>query len=477
MSVLFSKRKKTKRKVVEPEEEVEKPCITDTESPKALPATLQTFQGLGLSAWLSNKCDSIGIRRPTPVQSNCIPEILKGRDAVGCSPTGSGKTAAYALPILHKLEKDPYGPFAVILIPTRELACQIHDQFLAFGSAMGVKSCLIVGGEDLITQSIALEQRPHVIVATPGRLRHHLLYATPPDLSKISFLVFDEADRLLEDSFAADLKCILEKSNKAKRQTLVFSATMTPGLHQLEELILSDAYRFDATPTVSTVETLDQKYVFLPSHAKVCYLVHLLKEYGPSPKQDDEEESETRICQEGRSVIIFAATCKMCQVLTETLKELGFNCVALHSILSQNSRRASLGKFKSGLSRILICTDVASRGLDIPSVELVINFDIPRQATDYIHRVGRTARAGKSGFALSFVSENDIALFQNIEKEIGREMEGLDVREASALSLLNEVSDATRNAKMKLADSKFNDKLKHRREQRRKKYLVKNPNN
>eukprot|EP00644_Phytophthora_capsici_P017206 jgi/Phyca11/572488/estExt2_Genewise1.C_PHYCAscaffold_480211 len=369
---------------------------------------LISFLNLGVDPWLVKRCELLGIRHPTPVQAHCIPPILAGRDVIGCAQTGSGKTAAFALPILHTLSKDPYGPYALVLTPTRELAFQIADQFNAFGSSMAVRCAVIVGGVDMLKQSLTLQQRPHIIVATPGRFHDHLLRANPPNISLVKYVVLDEADRLLDVSFAKDLSFIFDKL-PAKRQTLLFSATMTANLDRLEQTALSDdAFRFDATPSVKTVETLKQFYLFIPAQGKKD--LEKLLEAATSKRQL-------------RSMMIFVSTCKMCELVGEIGNELGTKCVTLHSMMSQNRRLAALGKFKSGLSHILISTDVASRGLDIPEVDVVLNFDLPRDADDYIHRVGRTARAGRNGQAISLVTQHDIELLQNIEAKVGKKME------------------------------------------------------
>lgn len=453
---------------------------------------LISFLNLGVDPWLVKRCELLGIRHPTPVQVHCIPPILSGRDVIGCAQTGSGKTAAFALPILHTLSKDPYGPYALVLTPTRELAFQIADQFNAFGSSMAVRCAVIVGGVDMLKQSLTLQQRPHIIVATPGRFRDHLLRVEPPNISLVKYVVLDEADRLLDVSFAKDLSFIFDKL-PAKRQTLLFSATMTANLDRLEQTALSDdAFRFDTTPSVKTVATLKQFYLFIPAQVKMTYLMYLMKMLDPSEDEEEEEEKKKNYkpkIRKGkkdqdleqlleaatssskrqlRSMMIFVSTCKMCELVGEIGNELGTKCVTLHSMMSQNRRLAALGKFKSGLSHILISTDVASRGLDIPEVDVVLNFDLPRDADDYIHRVGRTARAGRSGQAISLVTQHDIELLQNIEAKVGKKMDDYEAEapEKKVLELLNDVTTATRVAKMKLTERGFDDKVHARKAKR-----------
>ncbi|KAI9895612.1 hypothetical protein PsorP6_019637 [Peronosclerospora sorghi] len=462
------------------------------DNPASTSTVLISFLNLGVDPWLVKRCELLGIRHPTPVQAHCIPPILAGCDVIGCAQTGSGKTAAFALPILHTLSKDPYGPFALVLTPARELAFQIAEQFNAFGSSVMVRCAVIVGGVDMLKQALALQQRPHIIVATPGRFRDHLLRVDPPNISQVKYVVLDEADRLLDVSFAKDLSFIFDKL-PAKRQTLLFSATMTANLDRLEQIALSeDAFRFDATPSLKTVTTLKQFYLFIPTQVKLTYLMYLIKMLDPNEENDEEDQdgcknsSKRNAClgkkskdldklleptaskRQLRSMMIFVSTCKMCELVGEISNELGTKCVTLHSIMTQNRRLAALGKFKSGLSHILICTDVASRGLDIPEVDIVLNFDLPRDSDDYIHRVGRTARAGRSGQAISLVTQHDIELLQNIETKVGKKMEDYEsmAPETKVLKLLNDVTTATRIAKMKLHERGFDDKVHARKVKR-----------
>ncbi|DBA02458.1 TPA: hypothetical protein N0F65_008672 [Lagenidium giganteum] len=508
MSVLFGKRKRTSasannntalKDALVPHAASSAPAVRDTEQADAASAddkviissaveassVLISFLNLGLDPWIVKKCELVGIRHPTPVQANCIPPILQGRDVLGCAQTGSGKTAAFALPILHTLSKDPYGPFAVVLTPTRELAFQIADQFNVFGSSMGVRCAVIVGGVDMLKQALELQARPHVIIATPGRLHDHLLRPNPPNLSLIKFLVLDEADRLLDVSFAKDLSFILAQL-PTNRQTLLFSATMTANLDRLEQMALHNAFRFDATPSVKTVDTLAQHYLFIPAQVKMTYMMFLMSVLNPTDedadKDSDQRKKKSKMSKhddislvaagngasQQSSMMIFVSTCKMCELLGEIGNEMGIKCVTLHSVMSQNRRLAALGKFKSGSSHILISTDVASRGLDIPEVDVVINFDLPRDADDYIHRVGRTARAGRKGQSISLVTQHDIELLQNIEDKTGKKMEDYESHapEKDVLKLLSDVTTATRVAKLRLTERGFDDKVHARKAKR-----------
>ena len=399
-----------------------------------------TFRDLGLSEWSDKVCGSLGMAHPTLVQRGCIPAILQGRDVIGVAHTGSGKTAAFALPILQKLSKDPYGVFALVLTPTRELAFQLADQFRALGAGQSLKDSVVVGGLDMHTQSNELSRRPHVVIATPGRLRQLLsLDATlAQGFRRASFLVLDEADRLLEPTFEEDLAAIISYLPE-NRQTLLFSATMTKTLVELQTALLQDAYHFQAYEGLQTAgPNLKEEYLLLPAKVKEVYLVHLLQSL-----------EERKI----RSAIVFSGTCRGCALLAALLEEVGIAAAALHSGLPQRRRMAALDRFKGGAVSVLLATDVASRGLDIPTVDLVINFDLPTLARDYVHRVGRTARAGRKGWSLSFVSQYDIELVKKIEELTGKELDKFELDESEVLKNITQVYAARRAAALKVADA------------------------
>ncbi|KAM7269173.1 hypothetical protein ACFE04_024670 [Oxalis oulophora] len=394
------------------------------------------------------------MKRPTAVQSHCIPKILEGSDVLGLAQTGSGKTAAFALPILNKLAQDPYGVFALVITPTRELAYQLAEQFKALGSCLNVRCAVIVGGMDKLSQARVLAQRPHIVIATPGRVK--VLIEENPDIppvfSRTKFLVLDEADRVLDVGFEDELKVVFQCLPK-NRQTLLFSATMTSDLQTLLELSANKAYFYEAYEGFKTVDTLKQQYIFIPPKVKDVYLVHILS------KLED---------MGIRSAMIFVSTCRTCHLLSLLLEEIGQEASALHSFKAQSLRLLALHRFKSGQVSILIATDVASRGLDIPTVDLVINYDIPRYPRDYVHRVGRTARAGRGGLAMSFVTQNDVDLIHEIEAEVGKQMELFDCKESDVLTDITRVFKARRVATMKMVDDGFEDKVKERKKQKMK---------
>jgi ATP-dependent RNA helicase DDX49/DBP8 len=250
--------------------------LTSSSSRKQASSSISSFNDLGLCEWILKSCSAMGFRRPTPIQSACIPSIIAGNNVMGCAQTGSGKTAAFALPMLQHLSQDPYGVFGVVIVPTRELAIQIKEQISALGAPIGVRVALVIGGMGIIDQSIALSKKPHFICATPGRLRHHLEGADPPNLSRCKYLVLDEADRLLSTGFNSELKVILSNMSR-QRQTLIFSATLTESLEELEKLASSSTLRYDLSKKQNVPTNLLQQYLLMPPHVKMCYLVGILK--------------------------------------------------------------------------------------------------------------------------------------------------------------------------------------------------------
>uniref|UniRef100_V9KKX4 Probable ATP-dependent RNA helicase DDX49 n=1 Tax=Callorhinchus milii TaxID=7868 RepID=V9KKX4_CALMI len=404
------------------------------------------FQGLGIRDWLIQQSRQLGIKEPTPVQEHCIPAILRGQDCMGCAKTGSGKTAAFVLPILQKLSEDPYGIFCLVLSPTRELASQIAEQFQVLGKPIGLKDCMIVGRMDMVKQALELSRKPHVVIATPGRLADHLKSSNTFNLKKIKFLVLDEADRLLEQGctdFTKDLEVILG-AIPAKRQTLLFSATLTDTLQELKKIAMNRPFFWESKSEVRTVDELEQRYLLIPERMKEAYLVHLIQ------KTQDEHEDW--------SIMIFTNTCKMCQVLNMMLRKFRFPCVALHSMMQQKQRFAALAKFKSSVFKILVATDVAARGLDIPTVQMVINHNTPGLPKIYIHRVGRTARAGRHGISITLVTQYDIHLLHAIEEEIKSKLKDYPADEKEVLRILTHVNVTRRECEIELESTDFDEK-------------------
>ncbi|GAU34782.1 hypothetical protein TSUD_205860 [Trifolium subterraneum] len=367
---------------------------------------MKSFKDLGLSELLVEACDNLGWKTPLKIQIEAIPLALQGKDVIGLAQTGSGKTGAFALPILHALLEAPRPNhfFACVLSPTRELAIQISEQFEALGSGIGVKCAVLVGGIDMVQQSIKIAKHPHIIV-------------------------LDEADRLLNEDFEESLNEILGMIPR-ERRTFLFSATMTKKVEKLQRVCLRNPVKIEASTKYSTVDTLKQQFRFLPAKHKDCYLVYILTEMA------------------GSTSMVFTRTCDATRLLALILRNLGLKAIPINGHMSQPKRLGALNKFKSGDCNILLCTDVASRGLDIPAVDMVINYDIPTNSKlqDYIHRVGRTARAGRSGVAISLVNQYELEWYIQIEKLIGKKLPEYPAQEEEVLLLEERVSEAKRLA-------------------------------
>jgi ATP-dependent RNA helicase DDX47/RRP3 len=328
----------------------------------------------------------------------------------------------------------PQAYFGLIIAPTRELAYQISQSFEALGSLISVRCAVIVGGMDMVSQSIALGKKPHIIVATPGRLLDHLENTKGFSLRTLKYLVMDEADRLLDLDFRAILDKIL-KVLPRERRTYLFSATMSSKVESLQRASLSNPLRVSVSNTkYQTVATLLQTYLFFPHKNKDLYLIYILNEFA------------------GQSAIVFTRTVNEAQRIAILLRALGFGAIPLHGQLSQSARLGALGKFRARSRDILVATDVAARGLDIPSVDLVLNFDLPGDSKTYIHRVGRTARAGKAGHAISLVTQYDVEVWLRIEAAMGKKLEEYPVEKDEVMVLSERVGEAQRQAIREMKD-------------------------
>ncbi|GMM27499.1 RNA-dependent ATPase [Martiniozyma asiatica (nom. inval.)] len=415
--------------------------MANTNNKDTEPAEFENFDSFGLEDDLLQALQALNFTKPTPIQSASLPPALSGRDIIGIAQTGSGKTAAFTLPILHFLYKAQTPYFALILAPTRELAYQITETVTALGSTMGVRVATIVGGMDMVQQAKELMRKPHVIVATPGRLMDHLETTRGFSLRSLQFLIMDEADRLLELEFGPVLDKILSIIPK-KRTTYLFSATLTSKIDKLQRASLSNPVKVAVSNKYATVDTLVQSILVVPDGYKNTYLIHLLNE-------------------STGSIIVFTRTCAHAQHVSLLARLLGFDALPLHGQLSQAQRLGALNQFKSGQKSILVATDVAARGLDIPSVDLVLNYDIPTDSKAYVHRVGRTARAGRNGKAISLVTQYDLDLLLKIEKVIGIKMTKETVDRGIIVALHQSVDKASVVAIRKVKE--FHEKRKERK--------------
>jgi ATP-dependent RNA helicase RhlE len=362
--------------------------------------TSVSFDGLGLSEPLRLALKSEKYLKPTPIQVQAIPILIEGRDLLGIAQTGTGKTAAFALPILqilseHRRQRSPGRPHALILAPTRELARQIDDRFRAYGRGLGLRSAVIFGGVGQGQQVQALAKGVDIVIATPGRLldlhaQRHI------NLDQVSILVLDEADRMLDMGFIRDVRKIVAACRK-QRQTLLFSATMPPDIGRLAAEILKDPARVDISPASVAVDRIDQCVYFVPAPAKRTLLTEMLAD------------------PDMRRVLVFTRTKRGADRVCKFLRQAGFPADALHGNKAQNARVRALDAFRDGRTRILVATDIAARGIDVPSISHVINYELPNEPESYVHRIGRTARAGTGGSAVAFCDQSERPYLKAIE--------------------------------------------------------------
>ena len=342
-----------------------------------------------------------GYSDPTPIQAECIPHLLDGRDLLGSAQTGTGKTAAFTLPLLQQLASEPRRPNkgcprALILAPTRELAAQIGDSLKTYGRFLRLNHTVIFGGVNQYRQVNALKRGVDILVATPGRLLD-LMQQGHIKLHEVEVFVLDEVDRMLDMGFIPDIQRVIGKL-PAERQTLFFSATMTPKMVQLAHTMVTDPVRVAITPDKPAVESIEQKVLFVGQKDKDALLVALFEKF-PVGK-----------------ALIFTQMKHQANRVAETLEKAGIHCTAIHGNKTQAARTRALDGFKRGRYQVLVATDVAARGLDVDDITHVINYDLPMEAETYVHRIGRTARAGNDGNAISFCSAEDRALLRSIER-------------------------------------------------------------
>ncbi|NGM45217.1 DEAD/DEAH box helicase [Rhodobacter sp. SGA-6-6] len=362
---------------------------------------MTTFDALGLSPKILKALEKTSLKTPTPIQAQAIPHIMQGKDLMGLAQTGTGKTAAFGLPLLHRLLDigHPPGPKnvrALILVPTRELATQIKDNFLTFTQGTAVKVVMVVGGASVNKQAQSLVKGADVLVATPGRLID-LLERGDVSLEKCGYLVLDEADHMLDMGFIHSLRRIA-KHIPLRRQTLMFSATMPKDITEIAETYLRDPVKVQVAPPGKPAEKVTQGVHFIPNGDKAKLLEDYLK------KHPDEQ------------ALVFCRTKHGSDKLAKVLAQWGFRVGAIHGNRSQNQRDRILTEFKAGQVNVLVATDVAARGIDIPTVRHVYNYDMPNVPENYVHRIGRTARAGAEGSSISFCAPAEMGELQAIEK-------------------------------------------------------------
>ncbi|MBM7616419.1 DEAD/DEAH box helicase [Alkaliphilus hydrothermalis] len=403
------------------------------------------FENLDIIEPIQRALKTEGYTKPTPIQEKAIPALLKGKDLLGCAQTGTGKTAAFAIPILQGLSSESKKLIgkrqiqALILAPTRELAIQIGDSFKTYGRHLGLKTLVIYGGVSQNPQTKALGIGVDILVATPGRLLD-LIKQRFVSLNHIKHFVLDEADQMLDMGMIEDVRKII-KYIPDTRQTLFFSATMPKEIGKLADSILKDPVKVAITPVSSTVEIIDQSVYYVNQSNKIHLLIHLLK-------------NKSIV-----SALVFSRTKHGANKIVKSLELAGLNAQAIHGNKSQNARQLALNNFKEGKIRILVATDIAARGIDIDELSHVINFDLPEVPETYVHRIGRTGRAGLGGIAIAFCSQDEKPLLQGIQKLISKT---IPVVEEHPFPLIESATESKKVINRKSSATKSNTP-KHRR--------------
>jgi len=378
--------------------------VTPSAHPVTAPAAASiTFADLSLAEPIQRALNEKNYTVPSPIQAKAIPFLLQGRDLIGVAQTGTGKTAAFALPILQRLAAHPAPatpkrPRALILAPTRELAAQIAQSFGAYGKFLKLSHAAVFGGVSLSPQIRALQRGVDILIATPGRLQD-LERSKHVILDKVEVFVLDEADRMLDLGFVHEIKRIITKL-PPKRQSLLFSATMPLAIQELASSIVHNPARVEVTPAATTVERIAQHVCFVNRHDKAKLLAHFINAHPQG------------------LVLAFVRMKHMANKLVDQLYKDGIKADAIHGNKSQGARERALENFRAGRSRVLIATDIAARGIDVKGIALVVNFDLPEEPESYVHRIGRTARAGLDGMAIAFCDSSERNLLRNVERLI-----------------------------------------------------------
>ncbi len=358
-----------------------------------------SFNGLGIAPKLLEILDKLKFTVPTPIQKQSIPHALSGKDLMGIAQTGTGKTLAFGVPMIQRLAQ--HKGLGLVILPTRELALQVNDSLGQVGKSLGLKTAILIGGENIRRQIQQLRARPHIIIGTPGRLIDHLEQRTLK-LDAVNVLVLDEADRMLDMGFAPQIKRVLETVPK-NRQTLLFSATMPEEIVNIAKSYMHLPVRVEVAPAGSASKNVEQELFFVRREDKMALLQNLLTEYKGS-------------------VLVFTRTKFGAKKIAAALKKNGHASAEIHSNRSLNQRLEALAGFKIGKYRVMVATDIAARGIDVTGIELVINYDLPEQPGDYVHRIGRTGRASHMGRAISFATPEQKHDVRAIERLIKKQL-------------------------------------------------------
>ena len=361
---------------------------------QASPVASQGFGGLGIAPKLLEKLNNLGFKTPTPIQHKTIPVTIEGKDVIGIAQTGTGKTLAFGVPMIQSILQSKTGK-GLIILPTRELAIQVDETLTKIGREFGLKTAVLIGGASTYLQIKALRTNPHIVIGTPGRI-NDLIEQRALHLQSVSVLVLDEADRMFDMGFAPQIKKILQ-SVPVNRQTMLFSATMPENIARIASGHMKLPVRIEIARQGTAAENVEHELFVVPKNQKLSLLKKMLSEYKGS-------------------VLVFIRAKHSAGKIVRDLKNVGVSATEIHSNRSLNQRKDALEGFKLGRYRVLIATDIASRGIDVKGIELVVNYDLPENPEDYVHRIGRTGRAGMSGKAISFAMPDQGSKVREIEK-------------------------------------------------------------
>ena len=418
------------------------------------------FDALNLSEPICRAVRGEKYDTPTPIQQKAIPYLIEGRDLLGCAQTGTGKTAAFALPILHRLSEKrtapgSKGPRALILTPTRELASQISDSFRVYGKHLNLKQAVVYGGVSPKPQISALRRGVDILIATPGRMID-LYQQRCLRLDQIEIFVLDEADRMLDMGFLPDIKKIYAMT-PGNRQSMLFSATLPDDILRLTSQFLNDPVKVSVNPPASTVDRIDQRVLFVDRENKGALLESVLQ-----------EDSIHR-------ALVFSRTKHGANRIVKNLGKAQIKADSIHGNKSQAARMEALRKFRTGKVRVLVATDIASRGLDVEGITHVINYELPNEAESYVHRVGRTARAGATGVALSFCDAGETGYLHNIERTINRVVTVIDDHPYHSESIASKPKRGSSSGRKSSSGRNYNSSAKPGKNQNRKRYFSAKP--
>lgn len=368
---------------------------TDTTVQPAAPS----FRGLGIAPNLLTVLDALKLESPTPIQLKAIPAAIAGEDVIGIAQTGTGKTLAFGIPLLQSIAQTQ--GHALVLLPTRELALQVYESFASFAKPLGLRGAVLIGGASMGGQINDLRRKPDVIIATPGRLLDHMNQGTV-NLSNITFLVLDEADRMLDMGFLPQIREVLKAVPK-ERQTCLFSATLSREIVEIANKQMRTPLSIQVSPPGTTADKISQEFFIVRKDEKPRLLEHVLGRYNGS-------------------TIVFSRTKYGATRIMKAAQAMGHTAAEIHSNKSLGQRREALEGFKNGKYRVLVATDIAARGIDVKGIELVVNYDVPSASEDYVHRIGRTARAGAKGHAITFAMPDEKGAIRSIERLIRRQI-------------------------------------------------------